>query len=427
MEINDNSKETLNNEKDFEENHTEEKDMSEIELEQTEKEITEQIAQGSESNDTSIDENEISMEELLKAEDNLSEKLYKNELVYVKVVAVNNEFVYVDIGEKNEGIIPIKDFEGFKLPNVGTKIIAVLERKGSGERNTVLSYRKAKEAVTLKWLEKAFQEKQRIKGRIAQQIKGGYIVSINGANAFMPLSLSELGGAPRHYLPVNAKVKFYLIDFDPKNKKIIVSRRAVLEEDEKARREKILSETNEGDYTRVVVAKIIDSGMFVRYQGMEGFVKLEDVDWKNPKQALSEYKRGQRIKVKILSIDREKQRINFGIKQTKPNPIDILRRKFPVRSSVKGKVVEIGDKWVKLHIAEDIYGIINEEDYSYEGAPEKDSVVDAAVVGVNPETYELKLSIKRYEQIENRKRIEQYSKQSPKITLGQLLKDSENN
>ncbi|MGC8729100.1 MAG: hypothetical protein ACP5SD_07515, partial [Elusimicrobiales bacterium] len=149
MEINDNSKETLNNEKDFEENHTEEKDMSEIELEQTEKEITEQIAQGSESNDNSIDENEISMEELLKAEDNLSEKLYKNELVYVKVVAVNNEFVYVDIGEKNEGIIPIKDFEGFKLPNVGTKIIAVLERKGSGERNTVLSYRKAKEAVTL--------------------------------------------------------------------------------------------------------------------------------------------------------------------------------------------------------------------------------------------------------------------------------------
>lgn len=401
--------------------------MSELELEQAEKEMTDKIARETENGSDMGDDNEISMEELLKAEDNLSEKLYKNELVYVKVVAVNNEYVYVDIGEKKEGIIPVKDFDGFKLPNIGTRIIAVLEKKGTEERNAVLSYRKAKETVTLKWLEKAFKERQRVKGRIAQQIKGGYIVSINGANAFMPLSLSELGGAPRHYLPVNAKVKFYLIDFDPSNKKLIVSRRAVLEEDEKERREKILAETKEGDYTRVVIAKIIDSGIFVRYQGMEGFVKLEDVDWKNPKQALSEYRRGQRIKVKILSIDREKQRINFGIKQTKPNPVDILKRKFPVRSSVKGKVIEIGDKWCKVHIAEDIYGIINEEDYSYEGAPEKDSVVDAAVTGVNAETYELKLSIKRYEQIENRKRIEQYSKQSPKITLGQLLKDSEGN
>jgi|GEM_PF-464256 len=405
------------------------KNVSEIEREKSEPEMAKEIEEGSDSENNDMDiaeENEINiMEEFLNAQDNISQKLHNNEPVYVKVVAMDSDYVYVDIGEKNEGAVPVKDFEGFKLPNIGTKIIAVLEKKERGNNNAILSYRKAKEIVTLRWLENAYKEKQRVKGRISQQIKGGYIVSINGVTAFMPLSLSEFGGAPRHYLPLNAKVKFYLIDFEPKNKKIIVSRRAVLEEDEKARRERVLAQSREGDYTRVVVSKIIDSGIFVRYQGIEGFIRLEDVDWKDPKKELLNHKRGERLKVKILSIDREKQKINFGIKQTKPNPIDILKRRYPVRSSVKAKVIEVADNYAKAHIAEDVYGIIDEEDYSYEGAPVKDSVIDAAVVGVNTETYELKLSIKKFEQIENRKRIEQYSKQTPKITLGQLLKDSE--
>lgn len=372
-----------------------------------------------------LEENEINIEEFLKGEEELTEKLYKKEPVYVKVVAIDKDSVYVDIGEKKDGVISVKDFDGFKLPNIGSKIIAVLEKRSTEEQPAILSYRKAKEAVTLKWLEKAYAQRERIRGRILQQVKGGYIVSINGVNAFMPLSLSELRGTSRHYLPVNAKVKFYLIDFNPQNKKIIVSRRAVMEEDEKIRREKVISQTKEGEYTRVVVSKITDNGIFVRYQGIEGFVKLEDVDWKNPKEMLSHFSRGQRIKVKILSVDREKQRINFGIKQTRPNPQDVLRRRFPIRTIVKGKVVEVGENYSRVHIVDDVYGMISEEEYSYDGPPSKDSVVDAAVIGINPQTYELNLSIKKYEQIENRKRIEQYSKQTPKITLGQLLKDSE--
>ncbi|MCX7905475.1 MAG: S1 RNA-binding domain-containing protein [Elusimicrobiales bacterium] len=367
---------------------------------------------------------ELSMEELLKAEENLAEKLYNGELVYVKVVDVRSDYVYVDIGEKNEALIPVSDFSDFKLPNPGTKIIAVLERKGNIEKPTILSYRKAKEKVTLKMIKEKFEKKERVKGKITEHVKGGYIININGVKAFMPLSLSELGGASKHYLPINAKIKFYITSFEPHNKKIIVSRRAVLEEDEKARREKILSEIKEGENVRAVVSKVIDKGMFIRFQGIEGFVNLEDIDWKNPKEELSKYKRGQRIKAKILSIDREKQKIIFGIKQTKPNPIDILKKKFPFRTIVKGKIVEVGENYAKAHITDDIYGIISEDDYGYDGVPEKDSIIDAIVLGVNNNTYELKLSIKRYEQIENRKTIEHYSKQIPKITLGQLLKDT---
>lgn len=367
---------------------------------------------------------ELSMEELLKAEENISEKLYNGELVYVRVVDVRSDYVYVDIGEKNEALIPVSDFADFKLPNPGTKIIAVLEKRGNAEKPAILSYKKAKESITLKMLEDKFNKKERVKGKIAEQVKGGYIVNINGVKAFMPLSLSELGGSFKHYLPVNAKIKFYIVTFEPKNKKIIVSRRAVLEEDEKARREKIISEISEGLIVRAVVSKVVDNGMFIRFQGIEGFVKLEDVDWKNPKEELSKYRRGQRIKAKIISIDREKQKILFSIKQTKPNPIDILKRKYPFRTIVKAKIVDVFENYAKAHIIDDIHGIISEEDYGYDGAPEKNSIIDAVVIGVNEDTYDLRLSIKKFEQIENRKTIEHYSKQVPKITLGQLLKDS---
>lgn len=370
------------------------------------------------------DENEMTMEELLKLQNDLNEKLYNREIVYVKVIDVKNDYVYVDIGEKNEGLIPTSDFHGFKLPNIGTNIVAILERKGNNEKSpTILSYRKAKETITLNWISKAFENKERVRGKVIQHVKGGYIVSINGLNAFMPLSLSEIGGSPKHYLPINAKIKFYITEFDPKNRKVIVSRRHVLEEDEKERRKKIISQISEGEVTRGVVSKIMENGMFVRFQGIEGFVSIDDIDWKNPKQAIKQYTRGQRIKIKILKIDREKQTIQFGIKQTKPNPLDILKRKFPIRSILKAKILEVNENAAKAHIIDDVYGTIAEQDYSYDGMPEKDSMVDVVVVGYDSNTYELKLSIKKFEQIENRKCLEQYTKQSPKITLGQLIKE----
>lgn len=385
---------------------------------------SENIKQENDDEEETQQEVEMSMAELLQSEDNLSEKLYNGELVYVRVVDVRSDYVYVDIGEKNEALIPVSDFADFKLPNPGTKIIAVLEKRGNAEKPAILSYKKAKEKITLKMIEEKFTKKERVKGKIAEHVKGGYMVNINGVKAFMPLSLSELGGSSRHYLPINAKIKFYIITFEPQNRKIIASRRAVLEEDEKARREKILSDLTEGINIRAVVSKVVDNGMFIRFQGIEGFVKLEDVDWKNPKEELAKYKRGQRVRAKILSIDRQNQKLTFGIKQTKPNPVDILKRRFPFRTSVKGKIVEVAENYAKAHITEDIYGTISEEDYGYDGTPEKDSIIDAIVIGVNPDTYELKLSIKKYEQFENRKTIERYSKQIPKITLGQLLKDT---
>ncbi|MCG2725609.1 MAG: S1 RNA-binding domain-containing protein [Elusimicrobia bacterium] len=371
-------------------------------------------------------EEEMSMEELLKGEKEFSEKLYNGEIVKVKVAQVTDESVFVDISEKKEAIISLEDFKNEKSkPQVGDTVEAILEKKGGETRHTILSHKKAKENLSWQWCEKAFKAKERIKGRIKDIIKGGYLVEVLDIEAFMPMSLSEINGAHKHYLPRNAKVKFYITDFSERNKKFIVSRRQVLEEDEKERKKKIFSEINVGRVVRTVVSKSIEEGLFVRFQGIEGFVKLLDISWNNQKEAMATYKRGQRIKCKILRIDNESEKISFGIKQLTPNPVDIVKRKFPYKSIVKGKVISLSDEGAKIEVSDKVLGFIPVSEYGFKSAPKENELVKTVMVGVNSFNYQLNLSIKKLEGMEDRKRMQGYMKGSPSLTLGQILENSE--
>ncbi|MEI7482547.1 MAG: S1 RNA-binding domain-containing protein [Elusimicrobiota bacterium] len=364
-------------------------------------------------------EEEMSMADLLKAEGEVSNKIYSRDIVKVKVVQVTAEHVLVDIGEKKEAIIPVSDFQDEKLPEVGAEVMAVLERKG-GE-HTILSHRKAMEKMAWAWAKKMFEAKERVKGRVTDVVKGGYIVDLSGLRSFMPLSLSEIGGAHRHYLPANAKVKFYITDFSEKDRKIVVSRRQVLEEDEKDRRIEVMGEVSPGGIVRAVVSKVAADGLSVRFQGIEGFVALNDVDWKNPAEALKTYKRGQRVKCKILSMDKEKEKMSFGLKQLIPNPVDVLKRKFPYRSVLRVKVVASSEAGAKVKISDQVDGFIPAEEYGFETALKEGQELKGVLIAINSSTYELVLSVKKLEEMEDRKKVQQYMKGAPTLTLGQIL------
>ena len=364
-------------------------------------------------------EEEMSMADLLKTEGEVSNKIYSRDIVKVKVVQITAEHVLVDIGEKKEAIIPVSDFQGDKLPEIGAEVIAVLERKG-GE-HTVLSHRKAMEKAAWQWAKKMFETKERVKGRVTDVVKGGYIVDLSGLRAFMPLSLSEIGGAHKHYLPANAKVKFYITDFSEKDRKVVVSRRQVLEEDEKARRTEVLGEISPGGIVRAIVSKVAADGLSVRFQGIEGFVALSDVDWRNPAEALKTYKRGQRVKCKILSLDKEKEKMSFGLKQLIPNPVDMLKRKFPYRSVLKVKVVSVSEAGAKVKISDQVDGFIPAEEYGFETALKEGQELKGILIAINSSTYELVLSVKKLEDMEDRKKVQQYMRGAPTLTLGQIL------
>lgn len=364
---------------------------------------------------------ELSMADLLKAEAQVSEKVHSRGVVTVRVVQVTPELVLVDIGEKKEGAIPLADFQDEKTPVPGDEVQAVLEKKGGEGRYTMLSHRRARERAAWEMTKKMFEAKERVKGKVTEIVKGGYIVDISGMRAFMPLSLSELGGAHKHYLPPNAKVKFYITDFNEKDRKVVVSRRQVLEEDEKARRGEVLAEVAPGGVVRGVVSKVMEEGLLVRFQGIEGLVRTEDVSWRNPAEAMKTYKRGQRVKCKILAVDKEGEKMLFGLKQLMPNPVDMLKRKFARFARVKGTVVSVAPEGAVIKIGEQAEGWVSAEDYGAEGAPKEGQELSGIVVSINSSNFRLVLSVKRAEEMEDRKRMAQYLKGSPTLTLGQIL------
>ncbi len=363
----------------------------------------------------------MSMADLLKAEAEVNEKIYSRGVVSVKVVQVTPEFVLVDIGEKKEAAIPLAEFQDEKTPVPGDEVQAVLDKKGGEGRYTMMSHRRAREKAAWETAKKLFEAKERVKGKVVELVKGGYIVDISGMRAFMPLSLSELGGAHKHYLPVNAKVKFYIIDFNEKDRKVVVSRRQVLEEDEKQRRGEVMAEIAPGRIVRGVVSKVTEEGLLVRFQGIEGFVQAADVAWRNPAEALKTYKRGQRVKCKILSVDKAGEKLTFGLKQLMLNPVDMLKRKFAYKSRVSGKVVSVTPEGAVLKVSEQVEAFIVPEDYGAEGAPKEGQSVAGVVYAIDPDNFRLKLSVKRCEEFEDRKRMAQYLKGSPSLTLGQIL------
>lgn len=370
------------------------------------------------------DEN-LSMEQLLAAEAEASGKLYSKEIVKVKVIQVTDKQVLVDVGEKKEAIIPLEDFKDEKPPEIGEEVSAMLERKGSEGKPTLLSHKKAREKMAWQWAQKAFEAKERVKGRVTGSVKGGYIVDLSGLRAFMPLSLSEMGGAHRHYLPENAKIKCYITDLGAGGK-LVVSRRQVLEEDEKERRAEVLGEISVGYVVRAVVSKVATDGLFVRFQGIEGVVKLEDVAWKNPEAELKAYKRGMRIKCKVLALDKENEKMLFGLKQLTLNPVDMLKKRFKYKAVLKAKVTAVSKDGAKMKVSDHVDGFLSAAEYGHEGEPKEGQDLKVMLIGINSSTYELIFSVKKMEEVEDRKKVQQYLKGAPTLTLGQiLLEDSE--
>ncbi len=366
-------------------------------------------------------EEEMSMEQLLAAEAVVSAKVYSKDIVMVKVIQVTDKQVMVDIGEKKEAIIPLEDFKDEKTPEVGSEVPAILERKGVEGKPSYMSHRRAIEKLAWEWARKMFEAKERVKGRVTGSVKGGYIVDLSGLRAFMPLSLSEIGGAHRHYLPENAKIKCYITDYAPGDRRVVVSRRQVLEEDEKERRAQVLGEISVGFIVRAVVSKVATDGLFVRFQGIEGVVRLEDLAWRKPEEELKLYKRGQRIKCRVLSMDKENAKILFGIKQLFPNPVDMLKKRFPYRAILKVKVVSVAPEGAKVKVSERVDGFLSAEEYGHDGAPKEGQEIKATLIAINSTTYELVFSVKKLQEVEDRKKVQQYLKGAPTLTLGQIL------
>ncbi|MBI4423303.1 MAG: S1 RNA-binding domain-containing protein [Elusimicrobia bacterium] len=394
---------------------------------------------------------EPTMEGLLAAAAQFQEKLRAREVVWVKVVQLASDNVLVDIGEKHEAVIPVAEFPADAKPAVGSRVPAVLVHGGRGDSPAVLSCKKARGQLGWSQAVKAHQEKARVRGSVTQAIKGGFIVDVSGVQAFLPASLADLRPVRKPETMVGSGVRCYIIEVHADKRQLVLSRKAVLEEEVNKRRVKLLGKLKVGDVMIARIGSATAAGVAVNLGGVDGFIGNADVAWKEPEKAKAALKHGDKLRVKVLRVDAAAGRIACGIRQLTANPADQIKKKYPAKTVVKGKIVQVTPEGVRIQLAEHVTAFCPVNELPTEGSaqdevehgreygrdqrrgpprnvppapviwPKQDAEVSAVVLGVNFNTFEPSVSIRRFEEAQDRKRVQRYLKGAPPLTLGQLL------
>ena len=278
------------------------------------------------------------------------------------VVDINSEWVVVHAGLKSEGVIPRNQFldeKGDFTLSIGDQVHVAMEVVDDGWGETRLSREKAKRAETWKMLESAFDEHDVVEGQISGKVKGGFTVDINEIRAFLPGSLVDIRPLRETAHLEGKPLEFKVIKLDQKRNNVVVSRRAVLEEENSAEREALLESLQEGQVIKGIVKNLTDYGAFVDLGGVDGLLHITDMAWRRIRHPSEMVNVGDEIDVKILKFDREKNRVSLGMKQLGDDPwVDITRR-YPEGSRVLATVTNLTDYGCFAEIEEGVEGLVH--------------------------------------------------------------------
>ncbi len=361
------------------------------------------------------------MESLLAQQAVLGEKLAHRGVVWVKVIQVTKEAVLVDIGEKREGVVPLPEFPEGQAPKAGQRIPVILVgvRRDIG---TTLSYKRAKAELGWEAVVKAQAEKARVRGQVQSTVKGGFIVDVGGVAAFLPASLAYLRPVKNPALMLHTGVRCYIIEINSAKRQLVLSRKAVLEEEAAKRREKILSELRVGEVRIGRVVHVSPAGVVVDIGGAEGLVRPADIAW--AVKLAPPVSRGDKLRVKILGKPEGAEggcKLYLGMKQLVANPADAIRKKYPPKTIVHAKVLESGPAGVRMSLDDKLVAFCHPAQTDADIPCKPGDSVSAVVLGVDPASFDLSVSISQFEEIRSRKRVAQYMKAPKPLTLGQLL------
>lgn len=278
------------------------------------------------------------------------------------VVDITPDHVMVDVGYKSEGQIPMQEFlkRDKKVDvKIGDRIDVLLERKESEEGLLTLSKEKADKIKVWKEISRSCREGEVIEGEIVGKVKGGLSVDIGRIQAFLPGSQIDLKPIRNLDALVGQRLKFKVIKFNRKRNNIVLSRRVLLDEERKQLREETLKVLKEGDLVEGTVKNLTEYGAFIDLGGMDGLLHITDISWGrigHPSEKLSV---GQKIEVKVLHFDKEKEKVSLGLKQAIPDPWESVPRRYPVGSRLKGKVVNVTDYGVFVELEDGVEGLVH--------------------------------------------------------------------
>jgi small subunit ribosomal protein S1 len=278
------------------------------------------------------------------------------------VVDVTPDVVIVNVGLKSEAVIPLEQFKnerGELEVKAGDSVEVALDSVEDGTGETRLSREKAKRARTWTRLEEAFNKSEIVTGVITGRVKGGFTVEIDNVRAFLPGSLVDVRPVRDTSYLENKPLEFKVIKLDQKRNNVVVSRRAVVEQEFSAERSALMENLQEGAVVRGSVKNLTDYGAFVDLGGIDGLLHITDMAWKRVKHPSEVVKVGDEIDVRILKFDRERSRVSLGLKQLGADPWENISRRYPPHTRVFGKVTNIADYGAFVEIEDGVEGLVH--------------------------------------------------------------------
>ena len=342
------------------------------------------------------------MSKLLQEYDEKQEAAASHEVIEVKVVAYTEHGVVVDLGGKTEGLIPAAEFADTEIPRPEPNSTIEVQRTGEHKDGfTILSYLKVLRRRTWEKIEAAFKAKETITGKVVDRIKGGVVVDI-GVRAFLPGSQYDLRPAQNLDNLTGTEIQVRITKLNRRRGNVVVSRRALLEEELHAKRAALMETLSEGQVVHGHVKNVTEYGAFVDLGGIDGLLHLTDMSWGRVKHPSDVVKPDQELDVIILKFDKEKQRVSLGLKQLMADPWVGAAEKYPAGGKVKGKVVGIVDYGVFVELEQGIEGLVHVSEMSWNKKIQHPSKVakvgdevDVVVLDIKPSDRRVSLGIKQ--------------------------------
>jgi len=329
----------------------------------------------------------------------------EGQVVHGKVVAIEKDFAIIDVGLKTEGRVSLKEFgmdEGKDPIKVGDNVEVFLERVENAMGEAVISREKARREEAWTRLEEVYAKNEPVMGVIVGRVKGGFTVDLGGASAFLPGSQVDIRPV-RDVGPLMGREQpFAILKMDRPRGNIVVSRRAILEEARAEQRTELVSQLQEGEVREGVVKNITDYGAFVDLGGIDGLLHVTDMSWKrvnHPSQVLAV---GDTVKVQIVKINPDTQRISLGMKQLQSDPWDGVEAKYPVGAKFTGRITNITDYGAFVELEAGVEGLVHVSEMSWTKKnvhPGKivstSQEVDVVVLDVDPSKRRVSLGLKQ--------------------------------
>jgi small subunit ribosomal protein S1 len=324
-------------------------------------------------------------------------------IVKGRILEVRPREVLVDIGYKSEGVIPLSEFEDVENLEVGDEVDVLLERLENDEGMVVLSKEKAAYRQNWNKIASVFQEDGLIKGKVKSIVKGGLMVNI-GVEAFLPASQIDIVPPKDLQQFVGNTYDFKIVKINDDRRNVVLSRRELIEQERSEKRQQFMDSVKIGDRVTGTVKNLTDFGAFIDLDGMDGLLHITDMTWGRLGHPSELVKVGQQLEVQVLDINKEKERVSLGLKQTQKNPWDQIEERFPAGQKVKGKITNLVPYGAFVELEEGVEGLIHVSELSWTKRIMRPSdiltigqEVEAVVLGVNKEEQKISLGLRQLE------------------------------